>query len=192
MWVVTDMKWLTGSILGVFFWMGAAGCAWGSPFQNRWLLIDTAARELAVMEGDEPVRVFERIAIGRGGVTRSKVTKDHKTPLGEFYITEIRKSGTFQTFMQLSYPNLSHARAAHDAGAISDEEFWAVEYAGLHGLVPPQNTRLGGQIGIHGVGRGDLRIHRQFDWTQGCIALTNEQIAQLQSLIAVGARVLIR
>ena len=55
-------------------------------------------------------------------MTQSKVTKDHKTPLGEFYITEIRKSGTFQTFMQLSYPNLSHARAAHDAGAISDEQ----------------------------------------------------------------------
>lgn len=115
----------------------------GSPFQNRWLLIDTAAHELAVMEGDEPVWVFERIAIGRGGVTRSKLTKDHKTPLGDFYITEIRKSSLFQTFMQLSYPNVSHAQAAHEAGRISDEEFWAVEYAGLQGLVPPQNTRLG-------------------------------------------------
>ena len=186
------MKWLTRWMLAVFFWAGAAGCAWASPFPNRWLLIDTGAHELAVMDGDEPVWVFERIAIGRGGVTRSKLTKDHKTPLGEFYITEIRKSSLFQTFMQLSYPNLSHARAAHEAGRISDEEFWAVEYAGLQGLVPPQNTRLGGQIGIHGVGRGDLSIHRQFDWTQGCIAMTNDQIAQLQSLIGVGARVSIR
>lgn len=186
------MKRLTGWILAGLLSMAAAGCAWASPFPNRWVLIDTETHELAVMDGDEPVWVFERIAIGRGGVTRSKLTKDYKTPLGEFYITEIRKSGLFQTFMQLSYPNLSHAKAALDAGRISEEEFWAIEYAGMQGLVPPQNTRLGGQIGIHGVGRGDLSIHRQFDWTQGCIAMTNDQIAQLQSLIGVGARVSIR
>jgi lipoprotein-anchoring transpeptidase ErfK/SrfK len=51
---------------------------------------------------------------------------------------------------------------------------------------------LGGHIGIHGVGRGDLRIHQQFDWTQGCIALTNEQIEQLQNLVRVGDRVVIQ
>ena len=171
--------------------------AWGrSVFaeqpRSRWVSIDTTTHVLSVMDDHEPVWTFDAIAIGRGGVTPSKVARDHKTPLGEFHITEIRKSDSFHIFIGLSYPNSAHAKAAHEAGQISDDEFWAVQYATSQGTLPPQNTRLGGHIGIHGVGRGDLRIHQQFDWTQGCIALTNEQIDQLQSLIRVGDRVLIQ
>lgn len=158
----------------------------------RWVLIDTQTHALSVMHDQEPVWTFNAIALGRGGVTPSKVTRDHKTPLGEFRITEVRKSDRFHIFIGLSYPNPVHAKAAHEAGQISDDEFWAVQYATFQGILPPQNTRLGGHIGIHGVGRGDLRIHQQFDWTQGCIALTNEQIEQLQNLVRVGDRVVIQ
>jgi len=58
--------------------------------------------------------------------------------------------------------------------------------------LPPQNTPLGGRIGIHGLGHGDLTVHRQFDWTKGCIALTNPEIERLAHWVQVGTRVVIR
>ena len=61
-----------------------------------------------------------------------------------------------------------------------------------NGRTPPQNTPLGGHIGIHGVGAGDPRIHTNFNWTNGCVALTNEQVTRLAALIKVGTRVEIR
>ncbi|MCP5245074.1 MAG: L,D-transpeptidase, partial [Burkholderiales bacterium] len=47
-------------------------------------------------------------------------------------------------------------------------------------------------IGIHGIGRGDPEIHDQFHWTNGCIALTNEQIDQLGKWLKPGVMVKIR
>ncbi len=58
--------------------------------------------------------------------------------------------------------------------------------------IPPQETPLGGYIGIHGIGRGDPAIHQKFNWTQGCIALTNRQIDDLSKWVHVGMRVVIR
>lgn len=188
-------EWMKGMHCWIMILLCGLGMCNGlhaSTATGRWLLVDTVAHELSVMEGEEPIWTFNRIAIGRGGVTPSKLTRDHKTPLGEFYITEIRKSGMFHVFMELSYPNTAHAKAAREAGHISEEEYWVIEHAIWHGLLPPQNTVLGGHIGIHGIGRGDLRIHEQFDWTQGCIALTNQQIEQLQALIGTGVRVVIQ
>jgi hypothetical protein len=58
--------------------------------------------------------------------------------------------------------------------------------------VPPQNTPLGGFIGIHGIGIGDPKIHALFNWTEGCIALTNEQVDELAQWVHVGTPVTIR
>ena len=60
------------------------------------------------------------------------------------------------------------------------------------GKTPPQDTPLGGQIGIHGIGNGDQDIHHNYNWTNGCIALTNEQIDQLGKWIKPGVLVNIR
>ncbi len=61
-----------------------------------------------------------------------------------------------------------------------------------HHRIPPQNTPLGGQLGIHGLGRGDLDIQRTINWTNGCVALTNHDIRRLGQWVHVGTRVIIR
>ena len=58
--------------------------------------------------------------------------------------------------------------------------------------MPPQQTALGGHIGIHGIGAGDPRIHEDFNWTSGCIALTNAQIDDLAGWVRLGMRVVVR
>jgi murein L,D-transpeptidase YafK len=53
----------------------------------------------------------------------------------------------------------------------------------------------GGLIEIHGLGRGYGwlgTVHRQTDWTDGCIAVTNEEIDEIWKLVPVGTPVEIR
>ena len=49
-----------------------------------------------------------------------------------------------------------------------------------------------GNIGIHGVGSGDLDVHREYNWTNGCVALTNAQIDILAQWAHIGTPVEIR
>ena len=48
--------------------------------------------------------------------------------------------------------------------------------------LPPDGTRLGGDIFIHGGGVGE-------DWTLGCVALRNSDIDELFDVIPVGTPV---
>jgi lipoprotein-anchoring transpeptidase ErfK/SrfK len=50
--------------------------------------------------------------------------------------------------------------------------------------MPPQNTKLGGEIYIHGHGAGS-------DWTWGCVALENEDVKELYEAVSMGTTVTI-
>ena len=46
---------------------------------------------------------------------------------------------------------------------------------------------------IHGLPTGLIKTSSkyEYDWTDGCIALTNEQVFELADLVAVGTRVVV-
>ena len=146
---------------------------------DTWLLIDTADRSLQVMDGEQVLRRFENIAIGSNGAAGRRELGDNQTPLGTFRISSIREETRYHRFFAISYPALDDARRAHAAGRISDAELASIRRAHELGLEPPSSTPLGGNIGIHGLGKGDPRVHEDFNWTDGCIALTNEQVDEL-------------
>ena len=156
-----------------------------------WLAVDTDKLSLAVMQGDQPLKVFENIAIGSNGPTMTKQRDDEKTPLGEFTITQVKPSARFKLFMALSYPNLDHTERAFQEQRIGVKEYKTLTYDLKHGRPPSQHTSLGGQLGIHGVGAGDMKIHESVNWTNGCIALTNDQLQELAGWVAVGTRVVV-
>lgn len=160
--------------------------------EDVWILVDTNALTLSVMKGDSPLRTFENIAIGSNGATWEKRTMDEKTPLGDFRISAIKNNSRFHLFFAINYPTMEHARRALEDGRVSHAEFQALQTAWKRGESPPQNTGLGGFIGIHGVGEGDMEIHNRFNWTNGCIAITNEEIDELAGLVNIGTRVTIR
>jgi murein L,D-transpeptidase YafK len=157
-----------------------------------WLLVDTGALTLAVMRGDKVLRQYDNIAIGSNGPTLAKLVSDETTPLGEFRISGINPRSRYHLFMALDYPTMEHARRALDDGRISVEEYVAVSNAWLTGSPPPQDTRLGGYLGIHGLGEGDPAIHGVVNWTDGCIAVTNEQMDELAHWAGVGTKVVVR
>jgi murein L,D-transpeptidase YafK len=182
------------------FWLTLllAASALGTPGQATvepdeiWLLVDTHKLTLAVMRGDSVMQKYNNIAIGSNGPSVDKVVSDETTPLGEFRISDVNPRSRYHLFLLLDYPTIEHAQRALADGRINPEEYVAVSNAWLEGELPPQNTRLGGFLGIHGIGGGDLAIHRSVNWTDGCIAMTNEEIDELASLVGVGTRVSVR
>jgi hypothetical protein len=181
----------------VVAWLAIAPLVWilaalPARADSVWLLVDTGASTLSVMDGDSVRRRFGDISIGRGGTTRDKRSMDGRTPLGEFTIIAISRDTPFHLFVRLDYPTPEHARRALETGAISARQFRAVERAAQNRMLPPQQTVLGGYIGIHGIGKGSPEIHEQFNWTNGCIALTNTQMDELSHWLQVGMKVAVR
>ncbi len=144
------------------------------------------------MQGSRVAHTFEDISIGRYGATRDKVLGDNQTPLGTFRIGWITDESRFHRFMGLIYPNAEVAQRGFERGLIDEEQWRLIRYALNTGKVPSQTTILGGMIGIHGVGQGDLAMHGQFNWTNGCVAITNEEIDLLSKWVHIGTRVEIR
>lgn len=156
-----------------------------------WLQVDTQALEVRLMRGRSVLRVYEDIAIGRFGTTSDKRHLDGKTQLGEFRINRIKNDSSFHRFFGIDYPRLDHAERALEQGNLSAADFQAIRQAIRARRAPPQNTTLGGHLGIHGIGAGDPKVHSEYNWTQGCIALTNAQIDELTPWLKLGTRVVI-
>ena len=162
------------------------------PWPESWILVDTKARTLSVFRGETLLRRFNNVAFGRNGYAEDRVRGDGRTPLGTFQINRIHRSSRFLRFFGIDYPRPEHAQRAFAAGLIDAEDYARIVWAFSQNLAPPQDTPLGGQLGIHGVGRADRRIHEAFDWTQGCIALSDQQVERLSKWIHLGMRVEVR
>jgi murein L,D-transpeptidase YafK len=158
----------------------------------RWITIDTGSATLTVSDASGPRLVLRDIAIGRYGTSADKRRGDNSTPTGRFRVAAIRDSPRFHRFIALDYPDLAHALRARQQGVIGQRQWHAIAAAHARSELPPQDTPLGGHIGIHGLGRGDPELHQVFNWTRGCIALTDAQVDALLPWVQVGMPVEIR
>ena len=161
--------------------------------QGSWLLVDTRKDTLMIMQGNQPVKTFPQIALGSSGAGVKSGRGDNKTPLGVFRVGWINEHSRFKTFIGLDYPNPDYAGRALREHKIDALTYERIRTAWTNGYTPPQDTPLGGQIGIHGVGYGNPGIHSAgINWTSGCVALDNHQIDALRPWVKVGMRVEIR
>ncbi len=140
--------------------------------QNQWLLIvDKMARQCLVYRGNRQVAVFP-IELGPNWMGPKLYAGDRATPEGRYRV--VRKLGPGETqyyrALLLDYPNA---------------EDWArFTQARQEGLLPP-NAKIGGLIEIHGEGG------RGADWTEGCVALHNQDMRRLYEMIPTGTPVVI-
>ena len=113
---------------------------------------------------------------------------DQRTPEGEYRIAGRARPSRFHRFLAIDYPSDADAERALAEGLISADERDAIASAHRQGRLPPQNTALGGWVGFHGEGKrwqGDLDL----DWTEGCFALQDPAIDQLDELAPSGTPV---
>lgn len=141
-------------------------------------------RRLYVMDGDVLVRNYP-IGLGKNPRGDKKSEGDGRTPEGSFFICFKNPRSRFFKSLALSYPTQRHAEQAFAAGLISPIQYRDIILALDRWLQPPWNTPLGGEIYIHGGGAHG-------DWTDGCIALYNSDMAELYVMADRGTRVEVR
>jgi murein L,D-transpeptidase YafK len=119
-------------------------------------------------------RVFKtyKIALGKQPVGKKICAGDKKTPEGE-YVVDCRKADSkYHLALHVSYPNETDIQNAENLG------------------VSP-----GRDIMIHGLPDGyeDVdELHRITDWTDGCIAVTNEEMEEIWKLVPDGTPIEIK
>jgi murein L,D-transpeptidase YafK len=161
------------------------------PYQ---VFVIKSKRLLVVKKGSRIIKKYH-VALGQGGAGGKRIEGDKRTPEGEYEVVDFRPSRKFHYFIHLNYPNYQDAITGYEEGLISWEELVHIYRAHQEqNGIPPQRTRLGGFIGIHGLGKETpqkLVIHQDVNWTQGCIALTNAEIDELRQFIHRGTQVTI-
>lgn len=158
---------------------------------ESWLFVDTVAETLEVVQSGQIKHTFHNIAIGRNGSDFQHREGDGRTPLGVFRVAWINPDSHFHLFFGLDYPSENDAEEAFRGKLIDYDTYSAIRKAHALGELPPQDTALGGYIGIHGLGSASRFVHERTNWTRGCIALTNEQIDQLARWVTLGTQVVI-
>ena len=154
------------------------------PLTNPHLIVLKGKRRLELYSAGVLVRTY-RIGLGTNPVPDKERQGDRATPEGEFYVFTKNDKSAFYLSLGISYPNAEDAERGLRDGLISRAVRDAIVKAIKRKATPPQNTALGGDIYIHGNGAGS-------DWTWGCVALENEHVKELFSVVPVGTPVTIR
>jgi murein L,D-transpeptidase YafK len=141
------------------------------------------ARRLELYDGDRLVKSYS-IVLGSAPSGKKEIEGDGKTPEGKFYIFTKNPKSKFHLSLGISYPSAEDADRGLEHGLISREEYDSINSSVGNKKAPPQKTKLGGEVYIHGGGTAG-------DWTEGCIALKNEDIAELFDTVPVGTPVTI-
>ena len=138
------------------------------------------------------------IALGQDPKGHKVQQGDNRTPEGEYQIVEKLK-GPFHSptgpwlgnsWFRLNYPNGYDAMEGYQKGLISLAEHNQIIRAYKSGRDTPNNTALGGHIGIHGWSEDWYNYHTH-DITWGCVSMRNHQIDEIYDEIPVGTKVLI-
>jgi murein L,D-transpeptidase YafK len=151
------------------------------PLTAPRIVIKKSARQLLLFSAGKLVRTY-RIGLGSSPVGDKVRQGDRRTPEGDFYIFTRNDKSAYYLSLGISYPNAAHAKRGLREGLITKAEYDSIMLALAAKKAPPQNTRLGGDIYIHGNGS-------QSDWTWGCAALEDEEMLELFKAVPVGTPV---
>ena len=148
--------------------LNALGQGLGAGKIADYVVIEKAAHRLSLYRSGHLMKTY-KIALGPNATGPKEREGDGRTPEGRYIIDSRNPKSAFHRALHISYPNDEDRRHARRLG------------------VSP-----GGAIMIHGLpnGMGAIGIaHLLRDWTQGCIAVTNEEIEEIWRLVPNGTRV---
>ena len=154
--------------------LGLIVCSGGlraQPPSASYILVDKSERQLTLYRRGHVLGRFE-ISLGSNPQGHKHYEGDRRTPEGIYRIDARNPDSDYHLSLRISYPN-------------KRDTAWAR----THGLEP------GGQIMIHGM-PNDFRLPDSdkfsFDWTDGCIAVADDEMEKIWSLVEVGTLIEIR
>lgn len=154
-----------------------------APLAYPQVVIRKSRRRLYLYDGRKLLRVFP-VALGSNPDVDKEREGDGATPIGSFYICSHNPDSRYYRFLGLSYPNDEDASRGLRDGLITREQARDIVAAVQQRARPDWRTPLGGEVGIHGGGVGR-------DWTQGCMAVSDEHIKELYDVVGEGTPVTI-
>ena len=135
------------------------------------ILVVKSERKLLLLSRGEVLKSY-RVSLGKRP-TGAKLTEgDKRTPEGFYWIDWRKESNKYNLSMHISYPNEQDQQRAQEKG-----------------------LRPGGMIMIHGTPLDEQYPEWFFstlDWTDGCIAMRNNDIREVWSLVKDGTLIEIR
>jgi murein L,D-transpeptidase YafK len=135
------------------------------------ILVEKSAHMMTLLSKGKTLKT-NQVALSKQPVGAKERVGDHKVPEGRYIVDEKKATSRFHLALHISYPNVADRARAQKLG------------------VDP-----GGEIEIHGLEKKYAwmgSVHRQMDWTDGCIAETDAEIDEIYPLVAVGTVVEIR
>jgi murein L,D-transpeptidase YafK len=189
------MKLFVAALLTLCLFFAAPGASAGTvsvppPSENQLLpeeaavpfdLDDVRAAEIRVYKSERrmdlldakgnPLRSYQ-VSLGKNPVGHKARAGDGRTPEGKYFIDARNDKSNFFLSLRLSYPSRSDRTRAKKDG------------------VSP-----GGDIFIHGLPNGKSwmfwKYNKKRDWTNGCIAVDNDEIKEIWNLVADGTPIVI-
>ncbi len=135
------------------------------------VLVDKSERKMWLLSEGTRYREYD-ISLGDSPLGHKRQEGDEKTPEGHYTIDYRNPESKFHLSLHIDYPRSIDR-----------------EYARSKGVSP------GGNIFIHGLPNGTSREPEAFkgvDWTDGCIAVNNQEIEEIWRLVADGTPIEIR
>ena len=158
------------------------------------ILIDRKTYTLNVYEDTVFIKSY-RVSLGRNLSDKKRLSNDGATPMGTYKICSISDDQTYYKFLKLNYPNLDDASEALRKSLITQKQFNQIKFEYYYEDCVSSETILGGDIGIHGIGRLNpifKNLPFVYNWTNGSIALSNESLDEILKVIKKGTQVVIK
>ena len=146
---------------------------------QRIIVIDKAKKSLIFFMDGKVVAEFPA-SFGIDPDSDKRKAFDCATPEGLYFITYKKTETRFHRLLGISYPSLANAEKGLVSSVISLNGYTKIREAVRKSRTTPCDTGLGCGIALHGGG-----VFRYFDknwerdWTEGCVALNNEDMEKL-------------
>ena len=141
------------------------------------ILIDKSDYKLSIMAGGKAIKEYP-VVFGDNPTDDKLMEGDRRTPEGSFKVRDLYPHKKWSKFIWIDYPN---------------EESWVKHNKARESGEIPKNSKIGGEIGIHGVPAGyDHAIDNKTNWTLGCISLKNKDVNEIYPQVYKGMTVKIQ
>jgi murein L,D-transpeptidase YafK len=135
------------------------------------IVVEKQRRTMTLYNSGVAVRSYQ-IALGKEPTGDKMRIGDNRTPEGVFHIDARNPQSKYHKALHISYPDAEHIQKAKALGFAAGGDIM------IHGL-PPAYADLGVK-------------HRDYDWTNGCIAVTDQEIEEIWRAVPNGAAIQIK
>lgn len=158
------------------------------------IVIDRKHFTLSIYQDTVLIKSY-RASFGRNLKKKKTTFSDGATPVGSYKICSVENEHDYYKYLRLNYPNLDDGSEALRMGRITQREFNDLKFDFYYNECINTETVLGNNIGIHGIGRLNYvfkNLPFVYNWTDGSIAISNENIDELLTIAGKGTTVVIK